>query len=101
MLDSSRKGFAVMSPSLKSYSFEHEDFERCKEWCRNGDVIAEQIPKCHGFGIRIYFMKFHRKEPFKMKYGLNNILWLHWTTSKVFFHKTGKIVYKSEKTHAL
>jgi len=93
MLDSHRKGFAVMNKDLTAYSFEDESLECCKKYCRNNDVIAEQIPYKIGYSIRIVCHKFWK--PFYFKYDLKNILWLHWNIRKEFSHKTGKIVYRS------
>ena len=96
MIDSSRKGYAVMDPKLSGYYFEHEEFERCKNWCKNGKVIVELLPKHVGYNITFYFAKFWKPFYFKT-YSDKNILWFHWRISKRFHHKTGKIVYRSEK----
>lgn len=94
MLDSCRKGFAVMNEDLTAYSFEDESFEHCKKYCRDGDVIVEKIPYKVGYSIRIVFHKFY--EPFTFKYNLKNILWLHWSIQREYFHKNGKIVYRND-----
>lgn len=48
MLESSRKGYAVMTKELDAYSFEDESLEACKRWCMSGYVIVEQIPYVMG-----------------------------------------------------
>lgn len=52
-------GYAVMSPDLSGISFEHEDFDRCKQNCFNGDVIVKTWPKKCGFNLRV---RFHPEE---------------------------------------
>jgi hypothetical protein len=93
MLDSHRKGFAVMNKDLTAYSFEDERLEHCKRYCRNNDVIVEKIPYKIGYSIRLVWHKFWK--PFDFKYYQKNILWLHWSIRKEFSHKNGKIVYRS------
>ena len=41
MLESHKKGYAVMSPDLTAIAFEDESLENCKRYCFNGDVIVE------------------------------------------------------------
>ena len=94
MLDSNRKGYAVMNKDLSAYSFEDESLENCKRYCYNDSVIAERIP--YICGISIKFMWFEYWKPFYFKYGMNNILWFHWSIRKEYLHKTGKIVYKNQ-----
>ncbi len=95
MLDSNRKGFAVMNKELDGYSFEHESLEKCKEYCYNTDVITEQIPYVYGFSIRVVWRDYYK--PIEFKYGNNNIFWLHWNINKEHTHKTGKVVYRANK----
>jgi len=90
MLNSRDFGYAVMSKDLSGIGFESEDIETCRRYCSNDDVIAERIPKVHGFSIRIMFHGFHK--PFNFKYRYYNILWLHWSINKEYLHKTGKII---------
>jgi hypothetical protein len=100
MLDSYRKGFAVMSEDLQGISFEDESLESCKRYCRKGYVIAERIPYTSGFQIRLYWAKWWK--PIKMLgYYPRNLLWLHWSVSKIKFHKTGKIVHRWDSQNAL
>lgn len=73
MLDSHRKGYAVMSEDLKGISFEDESLECCKKYCRKGNVIAERIPHVSGFQIRVF--------------------WANWQVSKIYRHRTGRVVY--------
>lgn len=61
MLHNYRKGYAVMSPDFKGISFEDENFETCKRYCFNGDVIVEVKPKKCGFSFRV---RYHKKNPF-------------------------------------
>ncbi len=95
MLNSRSFGYAVMSRELDAYAFKDEKIENCKRYCYNGYVIAEQIPYVCGFSIRIVWHSFHKLFCFKYRY--YNILWLHWSVSKEYLHKTGKIVYDSKK----
>lgn len=92
MLDSNRKGYAVMNKELTAYSLEDESLEVCKRYCRNDSVIAERIPYKIGYSIRVVWHKFWK--PLYFKYDQKNILWLHWNVRKEFSHKTGKIVYR-------
>lgn len=94
MLDSYRKGFAVMNKDLNAYSFEDESLETCKRYCNPGYVVVEQIPYVMGFSVRIVWHKYWK--PFFFKYDEKNILWLHWSIRKEYSHKTGKIVYRNE-----
>lgn len=95
MLDSNRKGFAVMNEKLTSYSFADESLERCKRYCKEGSVIAEQIPYIYGYSIFISWHQFLK--PIYLKNGQKNILWLHWSINKEYYQKTGKIVYRYTK----
>lgn len=93
MLDSHRKGYACMTKDLTGICISDEKFDTCKRWCHSGDVVAERIPYHYGYSIRITWHKPHKWISFK-KWG-KNILWIHWTVSKEFTHKTGEIVYRS------
>ena len=94
MLDSNRFGFAVMNKELTAISFDHWVKEKCIEYCRNGYVVAERIPKVCGFNLRItWHSKFYK--PIRFSSFGNNILWLHFSIVKVWCHKTGQIVYSS------
>jgi len=95
MLDSRFKGFAVMTKDLSAYGFQDENFETCKKYCRNGDVIVKLIPSVCGFSISITWYKFW--ELFYFKHYPKNILWFHWTYRKEYKHKIGELVYNSEK----
>ena len=94
MLQSNRKGFAVMTKELDAYSFEDESLKTCKEYCRPGYVIVEQTPYVMGYSVRVVWHKF--ATPFYFKYSYKNILWLHWSVEKVYGHRVGKIVYRNE-----
>jgi len=97
MLNSKDFGYAVMSPDMKGISFESIDLETCKEYCRNGQVIVEQIPAVNGFSISISWhpgslaVKLHRTSIgiFAWFLGINLIV------SKEYRHRDGKIVYRS------
>lgn len=97
MLDSRIRGYAVMNKTLTGYSISSEDIETCKRYCRNGDVIVEQIPHVYGICIRIRFYS-----PWKWFYYDRhadefNIGWLHIQWLREYKHKIGKIVFKSEE----
>lgn len=96
MLDSSRKGYAVMTEDLSGINFDAEtwELEKLKKMCGKGYVVAERIPKHHGYHITFYLWKFYKPFCFK-KDRVKNILWFHWQSFKRYFHKTGKIVYRS------
>lgn len=96
MLDSNRKGYAVMSEDLKGYSFEDESLETCKRYCRKGYVIVEQIPYKCGFSISIIWRKWYK--PFDLHYNEKNIFWLHWRISYNYLHRTGKTVYTPKES---
>lgn len=85
MLESHKKGYAVMSPDLTAIAFEDESLENCKRYCFNGDVIVAVTPKKCGFSIRC---RFHRKNE-----------WFKWTKwgDRVFF-KT-RFYFDWEYTH--
>lgn len=51
MLDSRRKGYAVMNAVLTGIGFVDESFDNCKRYCFNGDVIVDAIPKKCGFSV--------------------------------------------------
>jgi hypothetical protein len=97
MLESHKKGFAVMSKDLSGISFESDILDVCKIYCKNSDVIAERIPHVCGISIDIYWFEisYWYKPIYFPKYGQKNIFWLHFELSKNYFHKTGKIVFKS------
>jgi hypothetical protein len=92
MLESNRKGYAVMNKGLNAYSFEDESLSICKKYCREGYVIVERIPYKYGFSIRVVFRKFYSIINFK--YSEKNILWVHWSIRTEYSHKIGKIVHE-------
>ena len=97
MLNSYEHGYAVMGKDLDSYGFEHTDFNTCKQYCRNGDVITKQIPYQNGFSIRITWRKYyHNPIYFKGMYREANIFKLHFNWNAEHTHRTGKIVYTSD-----
>ena len=57
MLDSRRKGYAVMNAELTGIGFVDESFDNCKRYCFNGDVIVDAIPKKCGFSFRVRYHK--------------------------------------------
>ena len=89
-LQSNEFGYAVMTKDLKAYSFSHREVKVCKEYCRGDHVIVEQIPRVFGFSIRVYWARCHERISFK--YNTKNIFRLHWSVSKEYTHKNGKIV---------
>jgi hypothetical protein len=91
MLDSNRKGYAVMNKELNAFSFMDESLETCKRYCRGEYVIVEQIPYKVGYLIRFVWYKFYK--PFCFRYDQKNILWFHWSITKEYAHKKGKIVF--------
>lgn len=91
MLYGKMKGYAVMDKQLTGWTFENESLERCKRYCGADYVIVERLPIKIGFSIRIYYGKFWK--PFSFKYGDKNILWIHWSISPEYSHKSGKVVY--------
>lgn len=95
MLDSNRKGYAVMNEQLTGISFDSEELETCKRYCRNGYVIVERIPCVVGFSITFKWYRFWKC--FQFKYNPKNILWLHWSVQKEYAHKNGKIVYSPNR----
>ena len=93
MLESNRKGFAVMSSDLKSFSFESENYKDCLKYLHHGDIIAERIPYVTGFGFNLWWFKSGFCKPLRLrKRGINNILWLHFDFHKNYNHKTGRII---------
>lgn len=96
MLNSNERGFAVMSPGLDAYSIMTPDFETCKRFCRNGDVVVKRIPYVAGFSIKIVWHKPYKIIEFESSHKYGNIFWLHFSWYKEFMHKNGAIVYKSE-----
>ena len=97
MLNNNEYGYAVMSKELDSYSLEDTNFETCKIYCRNGDVIAKQIPYVAGFGIRFVWHKWYKPVEFKRRLRYANIFWLHIWWHREYLHKTGEIVYRSQQ----
>ena len=95
MLDSYRKGYGVLSEDLTGISFESESLEDCKRYCSKGYVITERIPYLTGIIIRIIWTKWYK--PISFRTDEKNILWLHWSFGKIYFHKTGKIVFTPNK----
>ena len=96
MLRSNERGYAVMTKTLDAYSLEDASIEVCKRYCGDDDVIAERIPYKIGYSIRITWHKFWK--PFYFKYDLKNILWLHWSITKEYSHRTGRIVYQNNQS---
>ena len=96
MLRSNEFGYAIMNKELDAYSFEDISLETCKKYCRNGDVIAKQIPCIVGFSIRIMWYKWDKIIDFNRRYKSGNIFWFHFYWNKEYLHKTGEIVYRSK-----
>lgn len=92
MLESSRKGFAVMSSDLKSFSYESENYKDCLRYLYKGSVIAERIPKVIGFGINFWWLSDYCKPIMLRRNRQKNILWLHFDIHKNYTHRTGKVV---------
>lgn len=92
MLDNNKFGYAVMTKELDAYSIADESLEVCKKYCYEGYVVVEQIPYVVGFSFRILFHRY--VAPFNFKFGYKNILWLHWSWSKEYLHRKGKVVYR-------
>ena len=97
MLRNYERGYAVMNKELDAYSFEDESLEKCKRYCRNGDVIVEQIPYVNGFQIRVRFYKPWKWIRFERYSNQFNIGYLHIQWNKEYSHKNGEIVYRSEE----
>jgi len=98
MLRSYERGFAVMSKTLDSYSFEDKSLETCKKYCREDDVIVEQIPYVNGISIRITWCKyFGRPLHFHKRHREANVFKLHFNWSSETAHRIGKIVYENKK----
>jgi hypothetical protein len=95
MLNSNRKGYAVMTEDLQAYSLEDESLGVCKKYCYEGYVVCERIPVKVGFSIRIYWCKFWK--PIYFKYAPHNLLWLHFQIEPIYLHKTGKIIFKPKE----
>ena len=57
MLDSRERGFAVMTPDFKGISLITKNFDDCKRYCFDGNVIVEAIPKKCGFSMRFRYHK--------------------------------------------
>ena len=83
-----------MNKELTAYSIEDTEFEICKRYCRNGNVIARRISYVVGFSISIMWHEWYK--PIEFKGYIKNIFKLHWYISKEYLHRTGEIVYQSE-----
>lgn len=94
MLHSNERGYAVMNKSLDAISFDHYRLEKCKEYCGNGYVIAERIPKFYGINLRVVWHG-HWYKTIKLNFWDGNIFWINWSLAKQFTHKTGKVVYQN------
>lgn len=70
-------GYAVVSEDFTSVSFGCGDLEICKEYCRNGYVIARSYQKKLGYNFRICWMKWYKPFIFSPKWREINILWLY------------------------
>lgn len=92
MLDSRKRGYAVMSKNLKCFYFDDESIECCKEYTQRGIVIAERIPHIYGFQISVFWAKWH-KPVSVFEYNTKNLFWLHWQVNKMYRHRTGCVVY--------
>lgn len=99
MLETYQKGYAVASKDLSGYSFQDESLESCKRCCRDGSVIIEMIPKVVGITLSVWMQRFY--DVYYFKYRSKNILWLHWSTSKVYRHKQGRIVCQPNQSSNL
>lgn len=95
MLRNNEYGYAVMNKELDAYSFEHIDLETCKKYCRNGDVIARQIPYKSGINISFNWYKPYRVFEFRRKSRQMNIGWLNVNWNYNYLHRTGEVVYSS------
>ena len=95
MLKNNEHGYAVMSKNLDAYSFTHIDFETCKKYCSNGDVVARQIPYKSGVSISIKWIKPYKWFEFKRKCKRMNIGWIYITWDYNYDHMTGEVVYCS------
>lgn len=97
MLEGYLRGYAVMNKELTAYKFSDESLDKCKRYCRDGDVIVEQIPSVYGIQIRIRFYK-PRKWIYYDKYLRElNIGRLHIQVVNEYCHKNGKVVYQNPK----
>jgi|GEM_PF-4089731 len=95
MLDSNRKGFAIMSEDLQGISYEAERLEDCLRWLHKGSVIAERIPYVSGFTIQVHWFRDYYK-PIRLRSSLKNIFYLHFQAYKTYSHKTGKVISPQE-----
>lgn len=93
MLEVTRRGYAVMSKDLKSYSFDHPELDKCIKYCYKDNVVVERIPYVVGFSLRFTWGNFEKV--FEWNRYWKNILWLHISFSKEYSHKNGKIVHKN------
>ncbi len=96
MLANYRKGYAVMNEDLTGYSIEDENIEICKRYCRNGDVIVEQIPYVSGFSITFIWYEWYKMFEFNLRYERANIFKLHVRWKYEYLHRTGEIVFRSK-----
>lgn len=92
MLEGYRKGYAVMTPDFEGIGFEHESLEKCKEYCYNGDVIVEAIPKKYGINIEIKWYRPYKWVELRIRRREFNVLWLHVRWWHVYRHKYGREV---------
>lgn len=95
MLYNNRHGYAVMSKNLDAYSFQDENLETCKRYCRNGDVIVKMIPYVCGSSIKIIWRKPYKLIEFKKRFRYGNIFWLHLSWNREYLHRIGEIIYRS------
>jgi len=94
MLESFRRGYAVMKEDLSAYSFESESIKECLPFVRPGYVVVERIPVTYGYRLILSIHPFHKL--FKFKRSGKHILWFHWDIQKIWTHKCGKIVIDYE-----
>ena len=92
MLESNRKGFAVMSADLDGISFESESFTDCVRYLHEGYVIARRTPKKCGIAINIRWLPSWYKPIYLRKGREKNIFNLHWSTWSLYRHVTGEII---------
>ncbi len=94
MLDSYRRGYAVMTHDLSAFAFESETLEDCKRYCGQGYVIVERIPVVNGFSMTVECRKYYHKWiSFHREF---NLFQLHIRFWKHYTHKTGEVVFKNE-----
>ncbi len=96
MLENYRKGYAVMNKDLTGYSIEDENIETCKRYCRNGDVIVEQIPYVSGFSLTFIWYEWYKMLEFNSRYERANIFKLHFRWKYEYLHRIGEIVFRSK-----